>query len=401
MDINLQSPDFASRQLEKLNAFKNNTPNNGAPKPEVKPIIVENEVKPVVNKIEEPITAPVQKQTTESTAKPGDNKEGDKEEVTAETQVPTQKRVDLDKKEEEKNPIKAEVDSDTKAYLKELLDEEEAASDKAPSEKENKVNYEEEVKTYKTKLQEYEGLLNDDYVKAMVEFRKSGGTDLNELNRQLGIVDPSKYSIEDFYKEEASRLGFKGEELDEAVSESVDKYNGLSKIEQKQILQNFQNSVKNKAEEKIKSFSAQNQAQRQEVEKIEKIAIADINKEVQDKIGKKWKGLLIDEKMGKEIANDSPKYLMPQIDDKGRLIAFDAKNAVRLAILDKFEKKLLKASYELGALTKYDELIQERNRPNENMTSNQIVVNAPNDIVLATKRQREEKRKHSGSLTNR
>ncbi len=401
MQETLRSADFLDKKAAELSAFKaQNTQTTVSTKvePEVikTPTIIENGLKDAVKELSkngnEPafeVTNPEKignkdEKTRVDSVKAGDT-EGEKEEIKAE--VPTQKRVDLDKnKEKEATKQKAEVDSDTKAHLEWLTKDEESET----SLKEEKPNYEKEIETYKSKVQEYESVLNDDYVKAVIEFRKSGGVDLTELNAQLGIADPNRLTIEDFYRQKAEARNLKGDELTDAVNESIDKYNALPKLDQLEILDNFKNTVRSKTEEKLKSFSVNSQAQRREMEQIENSALVDIKKEVEDKVGKKWKGLLIDEKMGKDLSNEAAKYLMP-IMENGKLIGFDTKNAVRLAILDKYEKKLLKANWDLAKVSAYDEAIEERNRPNENMTSNQIVVNAPNDLERISKQRREEK----------
>lgn len=318
-----------------------------------------------------------------------------KDEVKIEIPQEIQERIDLDKNKSQEEVVVE--DPDIKSHLDWLKEEEQEIEEK--SDKAN-INYEEELKTYKTKLQEYESLMNDDYVKAIVDFRKAGGTDLNELSNKLGIVDPNKVTIEDFYSEKGKAQGLNGEDLKEAVEEAVDRYKSLPKLDQAQILNDFKNTLKAKTEEKLKSFSVQNQSQLQEQERIKNAFFTELNKEVSDKIGKKFRGLLIDEKMSKEIAEAAPSYSVAKFDGKGNFIGYDAKKGVELAIFDKFGKKLLKAQYDLASKASYDKVIQERNRPNENMTSNQVVTTTTNTIAEISKRRREEaeleKKRRSG-----
>ncbi len=185
--------------------------------------------------------------------------------------------------------------------------------------------------------------------------------------------------------------------MKEAVDESIERYNSLPKLEQKEILNNFKNNLTKQTEEKIKSFSAGSQVQRQEFEKIQKESLDELQKEVESKIGKKWRGLLIDKNMSKAIYETvlSESYAKPIIKD-GKITGYDVKNGVRLAILDKFEKQLYKTQYDLAHLSAYDKAIQERNRPSENMNGNEIVASNPNDIEKVTKEIREEQKKKQG-----
>lgn len=412
MSGSINTNDFFDKQVEKLSAAKGPEPiQNTPPKPEEpivnQPTVIPNGFKDAVQELSQngakPVVETVQKTATidnKSGSEGAKKEEGDKEEEKE--VVPSQARVDLDKNREEAKPkSKKEVDTETEAHLNWLQEEEASEVNASEKKDDNKPNYEEEIKTYKTKVQEYESVLNDDYIKAVIEFRKAGGTDLNELSAHLGIVDPNKVTIEDFYSQKAADQGLKGEELTEAVAEAVERYQALPKLDQAEILNNFKNTLKSKTEEKLKSFSTANQGYRQEQEKIQKAFLADLDKEVSAKVGKKWRGLLIDEKMSKEIKQAAPNYAVQKFDANGNFIGYDAEHGVEMAIYAKFGKKLLKAQYDLAKVSAYDELIEERNRPSENMTSNQIVVNAPNNIERITKEIREEKKRKSSLTTAR
>lgn len=397
MQNSINSPGFLEKQVEKLEAFRAQNPNQPITKevPEVitKPTVIENGLKDAVKELSKNGTNPLAEtiQSPESGESKEIKKDNESEDQPKE-QVPSQARIDLDKTKEksEKKEKNIQVDPDTKAHLDWLKEDEKP---QGKTEEVEKPNYEEEINTYKSKVQEYESVLNDDFIKAAIEFRKSGGVDPSELSKHLGIVDPSKVTIQDFYTEEATSQGLKGEELTQAVEEAIESYSALPKLTQAKILNEFKNTLKSKTEEKLKSFSTANQGYRQEQEKIQKTFLADLDKEVSAKVGKKWKGLLIDEKMSKEIKQAAPNYAVQKFDDSGNFIGYDAEHGVEMAIYAKFGKKLLKAQYDLAKVSAYDELIEERNRPSENMTSNQIVVNAPNDIERITKEWREQKQK--------
>lgn len=395
MPNSILSPDFLDKQVEKLNAFKAQNPDQvnviDNPGGDANPASIPNGHKEAVKELIQNASKPDQDSTIEEPATKAGEKEGQEDGEKQKEIAPPQKRVDLDTNKAKGD--RKEIDPEIEAHKKWL--EEDEAKDGAinESKKEEKPNYEEEIKSYKNKVQEYESVLNDDLIKAVVEYRKSGGSDLNELNDKLGIVDANKLTIEDFYSQKATEQGLKGDELKEAVDEAVDRYNALPKLDQAEILNTFKNTLKSKTEEKLKSFSVQSQRNRQEQERIESSAYADIKNQVNELVGKKWRGLLIDEKMSKEILEVAHLYALPIPDGNGRIVGYDTKLGVRLAILDKYEKKLMKTQYDLAKVSAYDEVINERNRPSENMTSNQIVANVPNDIERITKQMREEKEK--------
>ncbi len=380
---------FLDTQIQKLEKFNKE---NGIRQPESK--------EPAQNSLADAAKELANKKEQVPPNKDEAKKEEPKEE---ELKKPELRRVDLDKNKTEK---KEEVDADTKEHLDWLnKSEEEIILDsnkkEEPNYKEEVEKYKGEVNKYKSRADELEGILNDDYVKAIVEFRKNGGTDLNELNKHLGITDTTKLDIKDFYTDQAKALGLQGEDLEDAVLESMEKYKGLTKIEQGQKLNEYKNTLIKQSEEKVKSFSTNNQAYRQEQEKVQKSAFAEIEKEVGEKVGKKWRGLLIDAKMGKAIQEAAPLYAPEIKDEKGHIIGYDVKQGVRMAILDKFEKQLYKTQYDLAHVSAYDKLINERNRPNENMTTNQVVAEAPNDINKATQEWRKERTGNKGLLNRK
>ncbi len=326
-----------------------------------------------------------------------ENKEGvkkDTENKAAEEKIvaPVEKIINLKKPEEKKE----EVDPETKAHLDWLNEIEEEKIASLEAEKKETPNYEKEIESYKTRLQEQESILNDDYIKAVVEFRKNGGTDISELNKYLGITETKDLTIQDFYNQKGVAAGLKGDELKEAVEESIERYNTLPKLEQKEILNNFKQNLTKQSEEKIKSFSTQSQSYRQEQQKINNAAFEEIKKEVSEKVGKKYRGLLIDNKMGKEISELAPFYAPEIKDANGRVTGYDVKKGVRLAILDKFEKQLYKTQYDLAHVSAYEKAINERNRPSENMNGNEIVASDPADFKTVMKGIREEAKKKQG-----
>ncbi len=381
----MDSTDVLERKADRMEALKQMSV--------LSPVSDIDSPEPLKNNLSvEPIVEVLKTHSDESGLLKNDNVE----EVVLKEEVTDKKRVDLDKKNDELNDKKIDkvevVDIEIKEHLDWLKEDEEGEAgekkDKNVSKKDDK-DYEKEISTYKSKVDEYELILNDDYVKAIVEFRKTGGTDLSELNNYLGIVNTDKITIEDFYKTKAAEQGLKGDELTDAVDESVDRYKSLPKIDQAEILNNFKNTLKNKTEEKLKSFSEKNQEYMRENERIQANSISEFKKQVTSLVGKKWRGLLIDEDMGKVLLN-TPDYSTPVVNDKGRIVDYDVKHGVEMAIYAKFGKKLLQAQYKIAKINAYDKLIEERNRPSENMSSNQIVVSTQNDIETISKRRREE-----------
>jgi len=231
-----------------------------------------------------------------------------------------------------------------------------------------------EYEELKAKATQYEEKLKHPMVEAMTAFIEAGGEDFTDFAKQIGILDTANLSVEEMYRMEAKALGFEGEELEEAVQESLSDFEGLTKIQKKQKEVELRDKHKPKTSEKLTAFTKKITEERQKLieqdNQASAKAVADLEKVTSSMIDKQYKGLLLTKEMIDRVKDVVP-TLAPMIqmrDAQGNLTGYDVKRGVNLAILELYEKQLLKSTYNLGRVAAAEEFWSERNRVTPNNT---------------------------------
>jgi hypothetical protein len=300
-----------------------------------------------------------------------------KEEIKAEIKQEVKEEIKTDianKEKAEQAVVNADLDEEAKKQV-------EWFSENGKSKKEETVvpeistekdlvkeieKHKSELSEASAKLKEYEDLLeNDELVSAFVEYRKAGGSDPDEFSSKLGITNPDKLSTEQLLTEQAKSLGFEGEALTDAVTEEMERFEGLSKMEQKSKINSLKEQFKKNHTEKIKSFSTNIKANSQKIAQIEQSSFKKLDEEAKRYENKKYRGLLVTPEMVNEAKPLAAFYASKKFDEKGNLTGHDVENGMRMAILDKYEKKFAKVNYDIGYTTGMAEAFKER-RPNKN-----------------------------------
>ena len=282
---------------------------------------------------------------------------------------------------------KAKVKKGAKTEQAKLDDKGQPIVDAAKSKVEVPADYE----TFKTSATEYEALKNDDMTKAFIEWRKNGGTDLNEFNTKLGFTDANKLSAEDLFKHQAIEAGVEKEDLEDAVSEAMAKYEDMTKIEKAQALKTMRTelSSKNKVDFKKFEFPANKnvEADKEQRNKINEKAISDIGKIVTDKTGKIFNNTIaIDEPMAKMIDNTARAiagYYGKQEKD-GKVIGFDIKEAhINKAIWAEFGEEILATALDKQLTHITDKYYLQRRRISDETSSAVADITKKPDIKKA------------------
>ena len=94
-------------------------------------------------------------------------------------------------------------------------------------------------------------------------------------------------------------------------------------------------------------------------------AEANLEKELSELTGKRWKTLQVDAEMTNQIRQAMPAFApnIAKFDENGNLTDFDVKEGVRLAMWSLYEDKLLATTFKFGKTKGYEEAIIERSRP--------------------------------------
>lgn len=324
-----------------------------------------------VEQSQEPQEAPV-KQEQEVAKKRGRKPKG---QVTDLESAPVQSQ---DKKTPEMSVVKdsdgegsRELDDDMKQFISYLNDDENESSDETgiitddPKSQEFYKKYEE----LESKVNDYEKILNDPLVSAFAEFIKSGNTDVNEFAKQVGSLNVGEMDIESMYRMRAQEMGFDGEELEDAVMEQLDKFNTMTRLERKDEESKLRSVYKSQSAERLKSFTErianERTQEQQRVAKIVESAETELEEVLNKMNGQRWKSLTIDESMIKTIRDAIPAFapIMGKFDEGQKLVGFDVKDGIEMAIWKLYGKQLLKSTFDVGRTSGFEEAMKDRVRP--------------------------------------
>ena len=245
---------------------------------------------------------------------------------------------------------------------------------KAPSETKD---YESEIaKVHK----EYEIYESDQLLKTIAEWRKNGGTDLNEFIKETGLIDVSKVSMEDLFKSKAKEYELDETELKDYIDEQMDKYEGMNKVDKKEFEKKIRTEYHNKVSEKAQNLVQKKTAQSAEENKFytEELKKAQLQlKTVTDTL-KEYKGFPIDEKRKKEIFDNTPVEYCYVYDKEGKFLGMDAEKGTTRFIEERYRKDIDKSLYTTGWTAGYDAAFTERNRIAENPSGQITAVKSTN-----------------------
>jgi hypothetical protein len=287
-----------------------------------------------------------------------------KSESTAKDQQPIAEAP----KEESKNAIDQDYVTDFMSYLNDEEGESEGEAQfigDAPDVQEFKKKYEE----LEAKLNEQEQILSDPLVSAFAEFVKSGNTDVAEFAKQVGSLNVGEMDVESMYRMRAQEMGFEGDELEDAVMEQLDKFNSMTRIERKDEETKLRSVYKSQSAERLKSFTERiandRQSEQERVAKVVESAETELDQVLDKMKGQRWKSLLIDESMAKTIRDAIPAFapLMGKFDEGQKLVGFDVKEGIEMAIWKLYGKQLLKSTFDIGRTAGFDEAMKDRVRP--------------------------------------
>lgn len=265
-----------------------------------------------------------------------------------------------------------EIGEDVREFISYLNDDETSSGDSGqmfeaddPKSQEFQKKYEE----LQGKLQEYEQTLSDPLVSAFAEFVKSGNTDVNEFAKQVGALSVGELDVEAMYRMRAQEMGFEGEELEDAVLEQLDKFNSMTRLERKDEENKLRSTYKSQSAERLKSFTErmanERSTEQQRVAKIVESAEVELDEVLNKMAGQRWKSLVLDESMVKNIREAIPAFapLMGKFDEQQKLVGFDVKDGIEMAIWKLYGKQLLKSTFDIGRTSGFDEAMKERIRP--------------------------------------
>jgi len=303
------------------------------------------------------------------------------DEVLEPIEVQSTEKVENEKAKKDKEAIALETiedfeidNEDDKEFLKKLYDGNIPGKEKADVAKEgvkpvvDEKEIEEKYKPYISKAKEYEEVLNDPLTKALIEFRKSGKSDLNEFAKEVGFVNVEAMSDVDIITAECRREGL----TDEQIESELESFNSMSELQKKKHIKSVKNEMIQERDEKLKSFTAGNEQARKvyaEAARVGKAQLEDLMPKMTDK---KYEGLLITPEMAKSIEQYVIERPEPIYKD-GQFVGFDIKTSIDNAVTKLYKNEWKKSLIELGRTLGADKALSARIRPNRKEATSAVV----------------------------
>lgn len=194
-------------------------------------------------------------------------------------------------------------------------------------------------------------------------------------------------SVEDLYKMELEGEGLTGDDLEEALLEQMEAYEGMTrrdKIREEKALKAQHSSL---AEKKISEYTANITAQSQEQlalqEKYTQAADHTMRQLVDKYKGKFFKNLKLDDGMLEKLQEVTPLYTPATYDDAGNFAGYDVETGFKNAACAMYGDTILKATYNAGMTSGYEKWKHETARPNRNDTVSQTPVSQSDGLEQA------------------
>lgn len=246
-----------------------------------------------------------------------------------------------------------------------------------------------EIEKIKNQYEEKYGVFeNDPLVKGIAQWRKNGGEDINEFLKETGMTDVKKLSVEDLFREEGAALELSGEDLEEYVADKKGEYEGLKIGRKKELERELRSKYSQKLEQRTQKYIEQSSIQKKQEsarrQELIDFALTELNSKISEL--KEYNGLAVDERIRTEIAKVAPEFSTAVMDKEKGLLGFDTEAGIRTAILQKFEKELLRVNYTNGYTAGYDAAMSQRTRISENNGTQTIVHKSAEDNLAAAKK---------------
>jgi hypothetical protein len=277
-------------------------------------------------------------------------------------------------------------------YVKSLYNKNEEAGKPSDSKKTKDTSPEveaeasEKYKPYVEKATEYESVLKNPIAKAFIDFVKAGGTDPSEFIKQAGIVDVKSLTSEQLLEMDCKQNGLTEDETKIELEAFEDK----TPLEKKKIIENLKSEFNRKRDEKLKTFTAANEAQQQVMTQAIKTGRTELDSVLPKMEGKSYKGLLLTPEMVKKVRQSVTESPVPKFDKSGQFVGFDIPESIRRAVILNFDEQRSKSLIEMGRTMGTDKALRLRNRPEKKEVTSPLQPQPVSTLEKATERATEK-----------
>jgi len=252
-------------------------------------------------------------------------------------------------------------------------DEEEVSVNASPESKANNVDVEALKNEYESRLQQYEAVLNDEFIQSYLNTREAG-KDLSEFFENIKPKDANQMTDEQLIRYECEKAGITDED---AIEQELDTLSSLTLLQKKKRLDSIRNEVQSENAEKLKRYNAETRKVAEDKKVVFNKAIQELEATTNELVDKNIYGL----KITKEIADDiKDLYLnrqMPVFNSNG---SPDIAASIELAIYRNYMKTLVKANVNAAKTEGKKEVLKKITNPSANNTASSRIVETRSEL---------------------
>lgn len=252
-------------------------------------------------------------------------------------------------------------------------DEEEVSVNASPESKANNVDVEALKNEYESRLQQYEAVLNDEFIQSYLNTREAG-KDLSEFFENIKPKDANQMTDEQLIRYECEKAGITDED---AIEQELDTLSSLTLLQKKKRLDSIRNEVQSENAEKLKRYNAETKKVAEDKKVVFNKAIQELEATTNELVDKNIYGL----KITKEIADDiKDLYLnrqMPVFNSNG---SPDIAASIELAIYRNYMKTLVKANVNAAKTEGKKEVLKKITNPSANNTASSRIVETRSEL---------------------
>lgn len=252
-------------------------------------------------------------------------------------------------------------------------DEEEVSVNASPESKANNVDVEALKNEYESRLQQYEAVLNDEFIQSYLNTREAG-KDLSEFFENIKPKDANQMTDEQLIRYECEKAGITDED---AIEQELDTLSSLTLLQKKKRLDSIRNEVQSENAEKLKRYNAETRKVADDKKVVFNKAIQELEATTNELVDKNIYGL----KITKEIADDiKDLYLnrqMPVFNSNG---SPDIAASIELAIYRNYMKTLVKANVNAAKTEGKKEVLKKITNPSANNTASSRIVETRSEL---------------------
>ena len=252
-------------------------------------------------------------------------------------------------------------------------DDEEVNANASPESKANNIDVEALKSEYENRIQQYEAVLNDEFIQSYLNTREAG-KDLSEFFENIKPKDANQMTDEQLIRYECEKAGITDED---AIEQELDTLSSLTLLQKKRRLDSIRNEVQSENAEKLKRYNAETRKVAEDKKVVFNKAIQELDATTNELVDKTIYGLKITKEIAADIKDLYLNRQMPVFNSNG---VPDIAASIELAIYRNYMKTLVKANVNAAKTEGKKEVLKKITNPSANNTASSRIVETRSEL---------------------